>query len=128
MKKTLKRYIAAFLAGIAVVALVCFIRDAFPSVSSERTLRILCDGFFLASVFEIGLGLLVLCSIQGALDGLQFAIRTVLSRFSFIPIEYENYYTFKQRINSQPRPQFGFLIIVGLFFLLVAVILLLVRG
>lgn len=125
--KNLLKYGISTAVGLLMVVVYVFSRDYgtrdFWSWSLLNKALVLCDGFTIPGVVFLCVGGLVWASTQGALDGISFALKVGLK--SLIPgtkKEHIRYYDYVQK-KRENRPQgYGFLLIVGVAFMAVALL------
>lgn len=102
--KTLDRkaFLKDLLVGVAVAALVFGL-----GLSREYSLmRCICDGFFVAAVLQLGVGLIVLARNKGSFDAVGFGLRSVLQTHfpSFGNGEKEDIMAYRERKALARRP------------------------
>lgn len=85
--------------------------------------RVLCDAFFLPGILLVFSGLLIWLSNQGAMDALGYMLKSVV-RF-LIPgpgPKHEKYGDYVQRRREKNVTGYGFVLIVGLISLAIAIV------
>lgn len=120
-EKRVLRYAVTALVGFIIVLAVSLPRGLLEAYNLNRVYRLLCDGFFTASVLFIGLGLITAVSSTGFFDVVGFAFLLLRSAFkadvrSDRP---KDLYEYKQAKGAN-RHAIWFIAVVGLFFLAVA--------
>lgn len=125
MKKVLQ-YLIPFLLCSVVVILVLVGRGSFLK-SGQSLMGDLCDAFAVPGILMTCFGLLVFCTNGGTFDMLAFGIRKLFDLFKrdVTKVKYRTFYDYREAQKEKHR-SFLNLIIVGLLFLLVAVIFLIV--
>lgn len=105
-----------------VVLLFLWGRDFFTSVNPLDKARIASDACFLVGVFTFGVGGLIFVSSNGVFDGLVYSLKQLvwLFRIQGIGKKHESFYEYKQRLSEKPKSPCFFLIVIGLFWILVA--------
>lgn len=118
------RYVWAAVVGALIVLLVSWGQGLFQGPQPQEAYHILCDGFFIASVLLIGVGLMCLISNEGIFDVLSYGVINIFRLFSpsnkFFS-ERESFYDFRMR-RKDKKVGFAFLVIVGGGYLLAAFI------
>ena len=125
MKKYLK-YLITFLIGLLTALFVCIGKDIFKQDSAKAVFHILSDAFLLPGVYLSGLGLLVIASNEGTFDMLVYGLRSFISLFRSVPLNKKQ--TFYEYRESKAKNKMGywFLLIIGLFYLVVTIIMYLI--
>ena len=103
MKKLdLKAFLKDLLIGAAVAALVF----GLGIYREYGLMRCLCDGFFVAAVFQLGVGFIVLARNKGSFDAVGFGLRSVLQNHfpSFANGEKEDIMAYRERKSLARRP------------------------
>lgn len=121
--KKLTKYLVTFAVGLLIALLVAIYRGAFEAEEAKQVVRYLCDAFFVATICVGGLGALVFVSSEGAFDMLAYGLRSFFSLFKGTgKRKYDSYYDYKQS-KAKNKMESGFMLYVGLFFLLVTIVL-----
>ena len=134
MKKTQKnkkinlctwvQYVSALFVGLVIAVPVAFAQGFSLGQASYLSARYLSDGFFVAGMLLGGIGALVWISSTGFFDIFSYGFHSILVLFSSLknPKDHEKYYDYKtMREEKRGQPSY-FLLIVGVFFLLLAII------
>lgn len=127
MSKTLKNALIKY--GIAV--LVCglmvwwmiYMNGYSTYLPTIIKYRILCDAFTVPGLLTLNVGILVWISTKGGLDALSWAVTNMV--FSLIPgmaYKRESYGDYKERKNANRAKGYGFLMLTGLAFLVIALV------
>lgn len=131
MKVLLKRYLISVGIGLLLFALVIINHGFFSADSLKDKIRILADAFTIPGTVILMFGFLMMVSGTGVFNGLGYAMKNIAR--VFIPGAglknqgtYYDYVTKKKEERGKNPTKFGFLIITGIAFLLVAVILILI--
>ncbi len=125
----LKKYLITLFAGLAAAAMIAYSKDIFAQSASQTVFHILSDSFFVVGVVITGIGLLVFSSNEGTFDMLAYGMRSFFDMFRKTSIKrYESFYDYRQE-RAEKKLSFGFMLLCGVFFLLVAAVMyLLYRG
>lgn len=127
MRRGWIRYVTAAAVGALIVLLVVWGQGLFLHPSSQAAYGILCDGFFIASVLLIGIGLMCLISNEGIFDVLSFGVINMFRIFHpsrKVFSERESFYDFRMRRRDK-RVGFAFLLVVGSVYLAIAFVFML---
>ena len=118
MSRTKKNLIyAAVTVGITIG--IAALRGLFSSQSTQDTLRILCDSFFICGVILAGIGLLSFASSKGTYDIFSYAGKVIVMKFR--PKEdVPKYYEYVQEKNKNRKVWLKELAICGGVCLIVA--------
>lgn len=127
LSKNLLKYGITTAIGLIMAVVYIFSRDyggrGFWSWPLMNKALIICDAFTIPAVMFLGIGSLVWVSAQGALDGVSFTLKHGI--WSLLPgrrKKHLRYYDYVQQKRAN-RPQgFGFLFVVGIAFLAIALI------
>ncbi len=123
MKRVLPYIITAVIGALVVVTVICGLQ-IWSASSTQVVLGTLCDAFFVAGVLIFGVGLLVFCSNGGAFYMLSYGIIKLIDLFRRgAKGKYKDFYEYAESKKEKKR-SFGFMLIVGIGFLVVAVALL----
>ncbi|MBO4235472.1 MAG: DUF3899 domain-containing protein [Firmicutes bacterium] len=134
------KYVVALAFGLAAVALILWARGFWEPEAMDLTtqtshattnldrVRILSDAFFIVGTLMAAFGAMLFVSSHGAFDGLIYSIKSLTWFFRFREDtlkkgKRQSYYEYKEEKAARPRSPFLFLVIVGLFFVLIAGIL-----
>lgn len=122
-KNLIKLGTTAFFAGLFAV-LYALARDIGQQPLADKY-RILCDAFTVPGMLLVMFALLLTVSGEGALDGIAYGLRLVGRMLTFRGPSQEKFGDFVARRREKRPKGFGFLYLVGLTFLAVAVVFLL---
>lgn len=120
MKRALPYIFTVVIGGVIAVVVMCSMQ-IWDSSGTVETLQILCDSFFGAGALVFGAGLLVVCSNGGAFYMLSYGfikLRDLFRRGA--KGKYKDFYEYSESKKEKKRG-FGYMLIVGLVFLVVAV-------
>lgn len=120
MKGTILRY--SITTGICLIGafLIMIFKDIFHQTEAKTVYHILTDSFFVSGVIMTGYGLLVFASNEGTFDMLKYALRRMFFWFKRNPIDekYRTFYDYRMA-QREKTSSFGYLIIVGIVFILI---------
>ncbi len=121
--KTVWKYLITFAVAAVICVLALWARGLFSAAGTAEIMRCLSDGFFIAGFAVGGYGLLVVCSNGGAFDILAYGM---ICFFSLFRKDVKNrkaktFYEYR-KAKSEKRHSFAYLLIVGLAFVLIAVL------
>lgn len=128
MKKNL-RYFIALLLGLAVSLSMMGVWGVFGGkLDKVDAMRRVCDAFFISGTLLACSGALVWLSKQGTFNGLSFSIKQVFDIHKIRRDEWkpkETFADYKQRVAEKVKNrEFLFLVISGSFYLLLAILFL----
>lgn len=126
MKKSLK-YIITAAVGLVAAAVLMFARGITGSQGVYEAMHILSDSFFVPGAVLCGVGLLVIVSNGGFFDIFAYGFIAFASVFKkdVKKRKYKDYVEYKQAKSGEKRDVW-FLLIVGIAFIVVAIVFLIV--
>lgn len=126
MNPKLQKLLTNFGIGLAIAFLVMWGQGLFEAETMSDTLRVVCDGFFVAGALLLAWGGLRWCTNGGAVDGLGYSMKMVKERMlPFLSKPWdkrESFAEYRERRESKARPV-GALLLSGLAHLVIALIL-----
>lgn len=140
MEKRWVKYAIALGSGIIAVLLLMWMRGFWAEEAMDYTtqyahaitrldkIRIVSDAFFIVGALMASFGAIFFVSSKGAFDGLAYSIKSLTWFFrirddTLRKKKHQSYYEYKEEKAAKPRAPFLFLVIVGLFFVLISGIL-----
>lgn len=121
MKKL--KYFITLLCGFAASMLIFLVKDIFSQTEAVNVFHILCDGFFAVGVVITAAGLLIFSSNEGSFDAMVYGVGSFIDMFRRTSKrKYETLYDYRES-RSEKKVKFGFLLICGLFFILLAMVM-----
>lgn len=124
--RTLKKYAITLAAGIVIAGAVCFAKELFQQTDPQMVFHILSDAFFVAGILITCAGLLIFSSNEGTFDMLVYGMQSFADIFRRNKLRrYETYFDYRES-RADKKIKFGFLLLCGLFFLVIAVIMYLI--
>ena len=121
MKKL--KYFITLLCGFAASMLIFLVKDIFSQTEAVNVFHILCDGFFAVGVVITAAGLLIFSSNEGSFDAIVYGVGSFIDMFRRTSKrKYETLYDYRES-RSEKKIKFGFLLICGLFFILLAMVM-----
>ncbi|MBQ2385583.1 MAG: DUF3899 domain-containing protein [Clostridia bacterium] len=121
MKKL--KYFITLLCGFAASMLIFLVKDIFSQTEAVNVFHILCDGFFAVGVVITAMGLLIFTSNEGTFDAIVYGVGSFIDMFRRTSKrKYETLYDYRES-RSEKKVKFGFLLICGLFFILLAMVM-----
>lgn len=123
MKKSLIRYSVTAAVGLLLALAMTFLKQVYWLNDSEKIWQALCDCFFVPGILLFLFGVLVFCTNGGTFDMLGFGAKKFFGLFRREKTEEnrESFYDYRVR-KQKNRRSFGYLLIVGAVFLMVAVV------
>ena len=119
------KYTIGLLFGSAVAIAICALQGYDDSLSLAAKYRILCDAFTIPGMLLIMFGLLVSVSTTGALDGISYLLKLLVTKLiPLIKSEDVTYYDYVEKKRRNRAKGYGFLYICGFLFLAVALVFL----
>lgn len=121
--KTVCKYLITFAVASVICVLALWARGLFSASSAVEIMRCLSDGFFIAGFLVGGYGLLVVCSNGGAFDILAYGLICFFNLFrkNVSDRKAKTFYEYR-KAKSEKRHSFLYLLVVGLAFILAAVL------
>ena len=121
MKKL--KYFITLLCGFAASMLIFLVMDIFSQTEAVNVFHILCDGFFAVGIVITAAGLLIFSSNEGSFDAIVYGVGSFIDMFRRTSKrKYETLYDYRES-RSEKKVKFGFLLICGLFFILLAMVM-----
>lgn len=121
MKKL--KYFITLLCGFAASMLIFLVKDIFSQTEAVNVFHILCDGFFAVGIVITAAGLLIFSSNEGSFDAIVYGVGSFIDMFRRTSKrKYETLYDYRES-RSEKKVKFGFLLICGLFFILLAMVM-----
>lgn len=125
------RYAETVAFGIAVTVLYCIVKGLFKTEGAAEKLRILCDGFTIPGALLLCFGLLSFLNKEGTFDGLGYSFRSMRRVWQNYRHDEGNvpktYYDYKQQVGAKRKVRVH-MILVGIGFLVVAIVLAIVQN
>lgn len=125
------KYLITAVSGLAGAFIICWVRGIFHATEAKEIVRILCDALTFVAVALIGIGFLTVLNKAGAFDGLGYSFQSMKRVWQNYRHDDENtpktYFDYKQAV-SKKRTRKWYLVIVGVGYLIVAVVLIFVHG
>lgn len=122
-KKKLVHYALAILVGAALSVQHVSQQDFFSQALVDQY-RILCDAFTIPGILMVLFAGLLSLSGEGALDGVGYCLSQAAKILTFRGTNTEKYADYLERRRGKRAKGFGFLYVVGIAFLAVAVVFL----
>lgn len=124
MKKYLK-YIITFGLGLIFFLVIIFSKDIFNQTETLEVYKILSDACFAPAVVIGGIGIIVFVDNNGVFDIIIYGVKLALTAFSrdISKRKYKTFYDYKVAKHETSNP-YGFLLIIGGFFLLISILFL----
>ena len=124
-RKTVLKYLTVFIVGAAIFTAIVFSRGILSATETKEVLKIVCDGFAFAGLLLALGALLVIVANGGAFHGITFALKCAIG--AMIPGHRrtgETYYDYKERKKADGKKDFGYILLVGLFYVALSLIVL----
>ena len=130
MKEFFKKalpYIISGAVGIIIFIIIICTKAIWNAEGAKDVMRILSDAFFVPGVLLGGAGLLIFASNGGAFDMLAYAVIRFFDLFKrdVRNKKYKDFYEYREAKKEKKR-HMGFMLIVGLVFIALAVIFLII--
>jgi len=122
MKKIFK-YLITITIGLIMTLLILFSKGIFDTHNSKDVIHILSDAFIVPGVVITGIGLLVFATNEGVFDIIVYGVGQFIKMFSANPTKrkYKDFNEYRE-VKRSTKISFGYIIIVGIVFLAVALI------
>ena len=125
-KNTLIKYIVSFVIGALLAFIIMWTRGIFSEHRTVQIMAILSDGFFVSGVVLASIGLIIFAGNGGVFDMLSFSMILFVSLFrKNLQRKYKDFYEYREAKKGKKR-SLAFLLISGLFYILVAGIFLII--
>lgn len=126
IRKNFIRYAVTIFAGGALSAVILVLHGYFLAETLAERYRILCDAFTIPGVLIIMVGLLIVISNTGTLDGLSYAVKGIGRQFiPFLRLQNETFYDYVNRKKEKRKHhECLFLFVTGAIFMTAAIIFL----
>lgn len=123
--KSLKKYLITVGIGLLATLWIAWMKDIFITTDTAKIFHILTDAFFAVGTVITGLGLLVFTSNEGVFDGLVYGVTSFLSMFKKDQKrKHATLYDYKVSREGKRIYGYGFMLICGVFFLVVSFVML----
>ena len=121
MNKKVIEYIVTLGACSILTFLIAVLFGLFQYQEAFRKYAALCDGFFISGVFCTSVGLLIFVHNNGFFDIIVYGMYRFISLFRRKRKEkYETYYDYHVAMAEKEKPQYDFLVVVGVGFILIS--------
>lgn len=122
MKKVLK-YLIPITLGLVVTLWVIIGKGIFQSNDPKTIIHILSDAFIVPGVCITGIGLLIFVSNEGVFDIIIYGVGQFVKMFSSNPAKrkYKDFNEYRE-VKRSSKLTFGYLVLIGLAFLVIALI------
>ena len=122
--RALRKYLITLLVGLVGVVAIIASKDIFAQTLPKDVYHILCDAFCVVGVVIECVGLLIFSSNEGTFDMIVYGVSSFVDMFKKERTrKYETFYDYRAA-RQDKRIKFGYLLIVGLFFLAVSGVML----
>lgn len=126
-KHKARKYIVTAMVGLALALAVMGIRGGYGETDQALLLQALCDACFVAGILLSCVGLLIFVAGDGMFDMLSYGVRRLLRLV--LPQEKQDqfpktFFDYREMKHSGGKAPFGFLLVVGLAYILLAAALL----
>lgn len=127
MRRRILLYLMTIIVGAGITLLVINAKDVWHAQTVQLAMQILSDGFFVSGVLLTGFGLIVFASAGGVFDMLGFSVYMLVNLFrrDINKRKYKDFYEYEQSKKDR-KFNMGFMLWVGLAFILIAGIFLIV--
>ena len=125
--KRFSKYIITFVVGLLIGLMVFVIKDAFDFKDTLKIISVFIDATFVPGILMICFGLLIVSANGGTFDMLIFGTRQFFNLFrkKFNREEAQSFYEYR-KAKQDSKSDFLYLIIVGLFYLLLSGVFLII--
>lgn len=126
-KRGARKYIVTAMVGLALAMAVMGIQGGYGATDQVVLLRALCDACFVAGIMLVCVGLLIFVAGDGMFDMLSYGVRKLLRLV--LPQEKQDqfpktFFDYREMKHGGGKAPFGYLLLVGLAYILLAAILL----
>ena len=125
---TILQYVITFLVCALLSLVVISIRGIFSINDTKTILHYLIDAFFAVGILCAAFGLLVAVANWGAFDIIVYGVMRFISLFKkdHRDVKYPTFYDYEVARAEKDKMAFGYFLIVGVFYAIVSIILLLI--
>jgi hypothetical protein len=121
--KKLRKYLITLIVGFSIVGLIIWSKDLAHQTELSVIFHILTDAFCVAGVLLTCAGLLVFSSNEGTFDIVVYGFSSFIDIFRKVSKKkYETFYDYRES-RADKKVKCLFLIICGLFFLIISLIM-----
>ena len=121
--RSFRKYLITVVAGLLCAGLIAYSKNIFAVTSPETIFHILCDSFFVVGVVITGLGLLIFSTNEGTFDMLVYGVTSFIDMFRKVSRKkYDTFYDYRAA-HQEKKIGFGFMLICGLIFIVIAFIM-----
>ncbi|MBQ8292866.1 MAG: DUF3899 domain-containing protein [Bacilli bacterium] len=122
--KKVKEILITIGIGLLCTLFISMMRGIFDKSTEQEVFHVLCDAFFIVGVVITGIGLLIICSNEGAFDMIVYGTTMFINWFRRKnERKYETYYDYVVA-KSEKKTGFSSFLISGIFFLLMSLLML----
>ena len=120
------QYVIISSISLLIALCVLFVQNSFEH-SGTLLLSELSNAFFVPGVLTLGVGVLIWCSNEGALDMLSYGIKKLFDLFKrdLTKVKYRTFYEYKNA-QKEKRYSFSAYIIVGAVMIVISAIFLII--
>ena len=117
MKGKIIRYSIASFICLVIAFIILLSKGIFSQTETKDVMHILVDAFFVPGIIMLSFGILVFSTNEGTFDMLAYGVRRIFVLLKRNPqdAKYKTFYDYREA-QRENKHQFGYLIIVGLFF------------
>lgn len=132
MSKAWIKYAVTAVIGLAIGYMVLLSRDLWSETDIKERVEIFCDALFVPGILLTCAGALVFCSSKGAFDGVSYLFHIFFVTHNWSKTHLNERQTYREYVDSknasrkEKGTRIGFILIVGLVFMLASVVLLIV--
>ena len=125
--KNYVKYLITAAVGMAIAVAYALVKDVFSQTDTQEVLKILCDAFFIPAVFITSFGGLVCASNGGTFDMISYGVQRLfgLLQKDVTKVKHRTFHDYREERQKKNR-SFGYLLVVGLAFLLVSIVFLII--
>ncbi|MCR5606683.1 MAG: DUF3899 domain-containing protein [Treponema sp.] len=129
IKKNLHIIIAVFIGLFIALTVIFYEKSLFDEnqmIGKFSIARLLCDGFFVSSVFLLSVGGMSAVLEHGGFDAIRYATARLVDRIKHPnpkDRDYESYYDYVKEKHSKKTIKFLYLLVIGAIFLAISIVL-----
>ena len=119
------KYLITLIIGLLFAFIYAVLNNIFAQTDREKIFHILTDSFFVPGILFVCFGILVFSSNGGTFDMIKYGTVRFLSLFKrdYNDVKYKSYYEYVSE-KHEKNQSFGYLIMVGIVFIIISLIFL----
>lgn len=125
MKKRILEYVISFSAFLLLSFVIAILFGLFSYKEDYRIYEAICNGLFISAVFSLSIGGLLFVHNNGFFEIIIYGIFRFITLFTKRrKYKYETFYDYHVAQAEKPKAEYGYFLVVGLFYLVVSLLFL----